>query len=113
MKSTYSILCVIGVVLPLSQFAPWLHQNGLNIPLFVSEAFGNRIAAFAWLDVLISAVVVLFFIIWEGRRLGMTNLWMPVVGLFSVGVSFGLPLFLLLRETHLSAAKKSIDQKIA
>lgn len=113
MKSIYSILCVLGVALPLSQFTPWLYQNGLNTPLFVSGAFGNRIAAFAWLDILISAVVVLVFIIWEGRRLGMTKLWMLVVGLFSIGVSFGLPLFLLLRETHLSAAKRSIDQKIA
>lgn len=106
MKTIYTILCVLGVALPLSQFTPWLLQNGLNIPLLISEAFGNRIAAFAWLDVIVSAVVALVFIIWEGRRLGMKRLWIPIVGLFSIGVSLGLPLFLLLREMQFSAAKK-------
>lgn len=106
MKFVYFILCALGVALPLSQFAPWLHQNGLNIPLLTSEAFGNHIAAFAWLDVIVSAVVVLVFIIWEGRRLGMKKLWIPIIGLLSIGVSLGLPLFLLLREIHLPAAKK-------
>lgn len=103
MTLIYTILCVLGVALPVSQFAPWLYQNGLNVPLLVSEAFANRIAAFAWLDVLVSAVVVLVFIIWEGRRLGMTKLWMPIIGLFSIGVSLGLPLFLLLREMQLTS----------
>lgn len=110
MKSIYLILCVLGVVLPLSQLAPWLHQNGLNIHLLISEAFGNRIAAFAWLDVIVSAVVVLAFIIWEGRRLGMKKLWIPIIGLFSIGVSLGLPLFLLMREMQFSAEKRITDK---
>lgn len=111
MKSIYLILCVLGVVLPLSQFAPWLHHNGLNFHLLVSDAFGNRIAAFAWLDVFVSAVVVLVFIIREGKRLGMKKLWIPIIGLLSIGVSLGLPLFLLMREMQFSAAKKGLLAK--
>lgn len=102
MKTLYSILSLLGVALPLSQLIPWLLQHGLNLPLLIDQAFGERISAFAWLDVVVSAVVLLVFILWEGRRIGMKNLWIPIVGLFSIGVSLGLPLFLLLREIHLS-----------
>ncbi len=105
MKTIYSILCVLGIMLPLSQFVPWVAQHGLNIPLLLSEAFGSRISAFAWLDVLVSAVVVLAFILWEGKRISMRRRWIPIVGLLSVGVSLGLPLFLLLREIHLETGE--------
>jgi hypothetical protein len=106
MKTIYFILCLLGVALPLSQLAPWLFEHGVNISLLIEEAFEDRISAFAWLDVVVSAVVVLIFIVWEGRRIGMTKLWVPIVGLFSIGVSLGLPLFLLLREMHMTAEKR-------
>ena len=108
MKTIYSVLCVLGVALPLTQFAPWVHKNGLNIPLLISEAFGSQISAFAWFDVIVSAVVVLIFIVWEGKRIGMSRLWVPIIGLFSIGVSLGLPLFLLMREMHLTIARTNV-----
>lgn len=98
MKWVYLSLCVLGTALPLSQFGPWLMENGLAVPLLLSEAFGSRIAAFAWLDVIVSAVVVLVFVVVEGRREGIPHLWVPFVAMFTVGVSLALPLFLLQRE---------------
>src|SRR6266850_4161066 len=50
------------------------------------------------LDVLVSSVVVVGFIRTEGHRLGVRRLWLPILGLFTVGVSCALPLFLYLRE---------------
>ncbi len=101
MRFAYLVFCVLGTVLPLSQFAPWLSANGLAIGLLVQEAFSPPVAAFAWWDVLISALVTLVFVFSEGRRLGMKHLWLPVLGLCTVGVSLALPLFLLLREQRL------------
>lgn len=101
MKLFYLILCVLGAALPLSQFLPWIYQHGLNIPLLFSQAFGSQVSAFAWLDVAVSAIVVVVFTIWEGKRIGIKKLWIPIAGLFTVGVSLGLPLFLLMREYHL------------
>ena len=98
MKWLYSILCVIGTVLPLSKFGPWLFEHGLAVPLLIHQAFATPIAAFAWLDVLVSAVVVLIFVVVEGRRLRMRFLWLPFLAMFTVGVSLALPLFLLMRE---------------
>jgi len=102
MKIIYVVLCVLGTILPLTQFVPWLLSNGFAVQLLIQEASGSQIAAFAWLDVLVSAIVVLTFVFYEGRRLGMKYLWLPVVGLITIGVSLSLPLFLLLREKHLS-----------
>jgi hypothetical protein len=65
---------------------------------FVEEAVELRIGLFAWLDVLVSAVVLLQFIDWEGKRMAMKRLWVPSVATVLVGVSCGLPLFLFMRE---------------
>jgi hypothetical protein len=43
----------------------------------------------------------------DGRRLGMSGLWAPIVGNLVVGVSLGLPLFLLMREVQLEATTSS------
>ncbi len=98
MKSMYALLAVIGTLAPLSQFVPWLLENGLDIKLLLAQAFGPNIAAFAWLDVIVSAIAVLILIYFEGRRLNMKKLWLPALGTCTVGVSLGLPLFLMMRE---------------
>jgi len=97
----YLVCCVLGLVLPYSQFVPWLLEHGLNIMLFLRELFANRISAFFAIDVIVSAIVLLWFIQSEGRRLRVGLLWLPTVGTLVVGVSFGLPLFLFLREVTL------------
>lgn len=68
---------------------------------FEDEAFSSRIYAFTWFDVIISAVVVLLFVVVEGRRLGVRHLWAPFIAMFRVGVSLALPLFLFLRQFRL------------
>jgi hypothetical protein len=71
------------------------------LPLFVHDLFANRISGFFGLDVLVSAVVVWIFIVVEGSRLGMRQLWLPTVATGGVGVSLGLPLSLYLRQAYL------------
>ncbi|MCY3659298.1 MAG: DUF2834 domain-containing protein [Caldilineaceae bacterium] len=58
-------------------------------------------STFTWFDVLVSAVVLIVFIRSEGRRAAIPLLWVPIVATCVVGVSLGLPLFLLLRERAL------------
>ena len=103
-KNIFLFFCVLGAVLPYLQFLPWIMENGLNAQFFVRQLFANRISGFFALDVLVSAVVLAVFILVEGRRLGMHLLWLPIAGLFAVGVSFSLPLFLYLRERALEGA---------
>jgi hypothetical protein len=103
MKNFYFGCCVAGVLLPYWQFLPWLFENGVSPLLLLGEAAASRISAFAWLDVLVSAIVLLTFVDVEAQRLGMKHRWAPWAGTLTVGVSLGLPLFLLLREIHLDS----------
>ena len=66
-KHIYIILCILGTVLPYSQFLPWLLENGLNLPRLFNEIATSRIAAFGWLDVIVSAVVLFVFMWQDGR----------------------------------------------
>src|SRR5271155_818725 len=100
-KFLYLVLCILGLVLPYSQFVPWVIEHGLNMRLFVQQLFANRIGGFFGLDVLVSAVALIGFVRTEGTRLKMPSLWLPVVSVLLVGVSLGLPLFLYLREREL------------
>ena len=77
-----------------SQFVPWLLEHGLNVALLVRELFANRISAFFAMDVIVSAIVLIWFIQSEGKRLRVRLLWLPTVGTLLVGVSFGFPFFL-------------------
>jgi hypothetical protein len=98
MKAVYALLCVAGLLLPYGAFLPWLFEHGVDLPLLLQQAMATPIALFAWLDVLVAGVVLLVFIVVEGQRRRMRLLWLPVLATLGVGVSLGLPLFLLLRE---------------
>lgn len=107
MRFVYLLLCIAGTALPLAQFVPWLSANGLNVPLLLQQATSSNIAAFAWADVLISGLATIALICAEGHRLEMRRLWMPLSSIV-IGPSLALPLFLYLRELHLSEMKKEI-----
>ena len=103
MKKFYASLCILGIVLPYWQLLSWVAENGLDMGALIAEAAQTRIGAFAWIDVIISAVVLIGFIIYEGSRIKMNRLWLPIAGTCTIGVSLGLPLFLFLREVHLNS----------
>lgn len=105
----YSAACVVGFLLPFGAFLPWLSANGLSPMLLVSDAFGSPVSAFAWLDVIVSAVVLIAFISVESRRLKISASWIAIVATCTIGVSLGLPLFLLLRELALEKQKQTAE----
>jgi hypothetical protein len=110
MKLIYGVLCVLGLAIPMWQFVPWFMEHGFDLVQFLNDAGTNRLAAFAWADVLITSVVLLIFIIVEGGgRLRMRCILPGVMATLLIGPSFGLPLFLLLREFELS--KKTTPQR--
>jgi len=100
-KIVYLILCIAGTVLPYSQFIPFLREHGLDISLFFQQLFANNISGFFGMDVIVSSLALWFFVYAEGERLRMRHLWIYVVCNLLVGVSLGLPLFLLMRQAKL------------
>ncbi len=100
-KAAYLALCVAGVLLPYSQFLPFLRDHGLDLRLFVEELFSTRIGAFFGMDVVVSAFALAVLVRVESRRLHMRRRWLPIAAVLLVGVSLGLPLFLYMRESAL------------
>jgi len=98
----YLVFCLLGLLLPYSQLIPRIMEHRPpNMEPFIHDLFANRISAFFAMDVIVSAVVLFIFIKAEARKAGVTLLWLPIVGTLLVGVSFGLPLFLYLRQVQL------------
>jgi hypothetical protein len=97
-KTLYLGLCVLGTVLPYSQFIPFLRDHGLDLRLVVEQLFANRISAFFGLDVILSAVALWVFVRVESKRVDIGHAWAPLGAILLVGVSLGLPLFLYMRE---------------
>jgi hypothetical protein len=96
-RTVYLFLSVLGTALPYWQFLPWVLQHGWSPGLFVAQLFANRISAFFGLDVVVAAVVSIYFFCNEGKRLHV-RFWPAIAATLLVGVSLGLPLFLFLRE---------------
>ena len=104
MKRLMLWLCVVGTVAPYSAFIPWVRDNGFDVARLLEQA-SHPIAAFAWLDVIISAVAVLALAasrIAQGRR----SYWFVALGTCAVGVSLGLPLYLYLEQEHPSGIQE-------
>ena len=102
-KHLYLGLCVVGTILPLAAFLPFLRTHGLDVGEFVDQLFGTAVSSFFGWDVIVSSLVLWAFVLSEGRRLEMSRLWAPIAANLVVGVSLGLPLFLYMRELRREA----------
>jgi hypothetical protein len=100
-RHLYLALCLIGTVLPLRAFLPFVELPGAGPRLFLAQLFATPVSGFFGWDVVVSALVLWAFVAIEGRRLAMRGLWAPIAAILLVGVSLGLPLFLYIRERRL------------
>jgi hypothetical protein len=103
LRHLYLVLCAAGLLVPNSLFAPWVVAHGLNPLQFMHDLFANGVSAFFGMDVVLSALALIIFVLIEGARLGLARRWMPIVATCLVGVSLGLPLFLYQRQANLDS----------
>ena len=101
-NTLYVWLAVVGTVLPLAFFVPFLLAHGLDIPVFVAQLFANPVSGFFAMDVLVSGLATVVFTLAESWRLRLKSGPLCLLGLL-VGVSVALPLFLYVRQRHLNA----------
>ncbi|HHG3405416.1 TPA: DUF2834 domain-containing protein [Vibrio parahaemolyticus] len=94
----YLVLTLLGILLLYGALVPWLVANGLDISLLLSEAVANPISIMAWLDVLVGAIALIGFILVDGQKHKVKYRYFAVLGTLSVGVSFGLPMYLYFKE---------------
>lgn len=100
----YLALCVVGTVLPYAELIPFFKNHGVDGSLFVRQLFANEVSSFFGMDVIVSSLVLWIFVYSEGTRLKMRNLWIYILANLLAGVALAFPLFLLARESKLTAA---------
>ena len=106
-KNTYLLLSILGFILPnyfLYQII--VDQNGFNLSRFITDISLNYSSKFILADLGIAATTFLIFLYFENRKIKLNLWWLPVLGTFLVGVSFGFPLFMYLRQIELENTKK-------
>lgn len=104
-KQVYIVLCVLGFALPYYFLVPFVLAHGLNFSLLISQMFASPISSFLGADVIVSSLVLWVSIYSETRKRAIKLWWLCLIANVAVGVSLGLPLFLLLREVELEKQK--------
>lgn len=97
-KNIYIVLCVLGAVIPMAVFVPFVLENGPNMGLFVREMFATQVASFLSADLMLSSLALWVFIFFEVRKRPIQYWWLAILANLAVGLSLALPLFLLMRE---------------
>lgn len=101
-KKLYLLLASLGIVVPYTQFVPYTTTYGFDFRTMIELMFANQIASgIAW-DALLTAVVVIIYILLEQKTRPVKHIWIPLVGMFAVGLAFALPAYLYLREISLA-----------
>jgi hypothetical protein len=103
MRRLYLLLAILGFILPYYFFVSFLIENGLDLGLLLGQLFANDISAFFAVDLIITAIVLLAFMVREAGRYQMRNRWLYIVATLAVGPSFAFPLFLYFREAGVDA----------
>lgn len=100
MKKFYLTAMIIGAALPLYFFSQHFAAHGFGLSDFLAASFANPAASGLAADLLLSATFGLIVFGMEAKRLGVRGFWLVVLGTLLIGFSFGLPLYLYLRESR-------------
>lgn len=97
LRRTCGVLTLLGALLLLWFFAGVLLESGWDVPRFFHALLANHVSACFAMDVLVSALVLVVFVVAESRRQHRPGTIWCLLGLCA-GVSFAFPLFLYVRE---------------
>lgn len=100
----YLVLAIAGAVFTWYHNLQYMIANDwvFSISDFIAGGMANPAAASLTMDIGIAAVAGFVWIIFEAQRLGMKHYWVYLVLGASVAFAFAFPLFLFMRERHLS-----------
>ena len=99
------VLTIVGFVVPNAMVALFLIDEGLDVGGYFSLWTDSLPAAQLLLDL---AIAALAFFVWaavDGPRNGVRRWWLCIPATLLVGLCFGLPLYLLMRERAVQSAE--------
>ncbi len=98
LRLTYLALAIIGTVLPMAYFLPWLAENDWSLAAMI-EAWNVSDATTGLVyDLTVAAAALTIWIIAEVRVRRDWSSLIAIPAIFCIGVSCGLPLYLFLRS---------------
>src|SRR5215475_12258319 len=107
MKKFYLVAMIVGAAAPFYLLSQHFAANGFGLSNFLAAAFPNSAASGLVADLILSATLGLIVFGREARALGVRGFWAVVLGTLLIGFSFGLPLYLYLRESRVEADRTS------
>ncbi|MCV2876183.1 DUF2834 domain-containing protein [Rhodobacteraceae bacterium XHP0102] len=100
LRMIYLVLAVVGTIVPMQYFLPWLAANEWSIMAMVEAWHANDASSGLVWDLTIAALTLNIWILVEGiaRRDWLSLLAIPTI--YGIGVSCALPLYLFLRSRN-------------
>jgi hypothetical protein len=96
-------LTVIGFIVPNVCVGVFLANEGFDISGYFSLWMASTPSTQLLLDLVIAALALFVWATVEGPRAGIKRWWLCIPATLLVGLCFGLPLFLWMRERTLNA----------
>jgi hypothetical protein len=101
------ILTVVGFVVPNVCLVIFFTEDGSDIGRYFSLWTASTPSTQLLLDLSITGLAFLVWVVVEGPKLGIKWWWLCIPASLLVGLCFGLPLFLWMRERALKQAAAS------
>jgi hypothetical protein len=99
-------LTVVGFVVPNAMLALFLTRHGLDLHRYFDGWVRLLPSAQLTADLVIAAVAFFAWASWDGPRSAVRRWWVVFPATLLVGLCFGLPLYLLLRERALAGGAR-------
>jgi len=98
LRLIYLAMAIIGTIVPMMYFVPWMQQNGTDLSALISAWKATPATTGLYYDMLIAAISLNIWIVVETyiRKDYWVLICLPAT--YLIGVSCGLPLFLFLRS---------------
>jgi hypothetical protein len=101
----YLVLTLTGLVLVPFFLLRFLGTFGFDFGRMFSDFVRTKASTIIAVDLLIGSIVYHIFVIVEARRLGMKHYWAYILWFWIFAFCSSFPLFLLMRERKLEAAR--------
>ena len=96
-------LTIVGFIVPNVLLGIYVADEGLDVGGYFSLWVDSTPSTQITLDLVIAAVAFLAWTTWDGPRTGIGRWWLVFPATLLVGLCFGLPLYLLMRERALAS----------
>ena len=98
------VFVIVGFVVPNAFVVGFIADEGIDVGEYVSLATASTPSTQLVADLVIAGLAFFVWAAIEGHRAGIKRWWVCIPASLLVGLCFGLPLFLLMRERTIRAA---------